>query len=461
MPFPKAWLLIPALLTALLLGAAGVWLLSPSPNLIEEAAFSAPRISPNADGQDDVTIFRYRLARNATVSLLFVDENGETFYFRREQRRAGGAYQVAFSGVVAGFQRAGETWEGDLQTRLLPTGRYTWTLTASTEDGETASQSGTLDIVDASADLPLLTSFEVSPPVFSPNQDGIRDRVSVNVYLAKPATLSVYLQDAQGVQIYLSERIGGRDPGEAGNHEFDYDGGVDQGFRPPADGDYTLYAVAQDLEGQRFVRTARLKIENSGLPQVEIVPQSTGGTVCFSAAPYAEAYFTSASVRGQLIAKPAAVCSELTTLTLPVGDMLVFYATVYNYGDTPIRTAGPFPGTVYNFGQRTSTLGEYEESGAWRFGVMCDTAESDYPWRWALASLDELEVVYDAQDDQTYYYLPPGARAQTWGAVRMTELIASRNPQPCWAGLIHEDVGIPPQQNNVGRREVELVPPAE
>ncbi|HLA45430.1 MAG TPA: hypothetical protein VJZ27_18415, partial [Aggregatilineales bacterium] len=108
--------------------------------------------------------------------------------------------------------------------------------------------------------------------------------------------------------------------------------------------------------------------------------------------------------------------------------------------------------------QRASTLGAYEESGAWRVGIMCDTAESDFPWRWAAAPLDELTAEYDAESDETYYYMQPGQRAEVWGAVRMTEIIEARNPQVCWAGLIHEDVGIPPLQNSVGRREIELVP---
>ncbi len=235
-------------------------------------------------------------------------------------------------------------------------------------------------------------------------------------------------------------------------------GGLFLVSRPPANGTYTLYAVAQDAVGQRLVRTAEITLVDSGLPQVEIVPQSTGGTVCFELATYTDNYFTDATQQGEPLPKPTAVCSELTTLTLPGGDLLVFRLTVYNYGDTPIRTAPPFAGTVYQQTQRTSSLGAYEQSGAWRVGIMCDTAESDFPWRWALAPEEQLTAVQDPETGNTYYYLLAGQQTETWGAIRMTELIPSRNPQPCWAGLIHEDVGIPAQQNNVGRREVELVP---
>jgi hypothetical protein len=101
-------------------------------------------------------------------------------------------------------------------------------------------------------------------------------------------------------------------------------------------------------------------------------------------------------------------------------------------------------------------MGAYEESGAWRVGLNCDTALSDFPWRWALAPLDELNPVYDEASGETYYYLNPGQRAEVWGAVRLTELIEARNPQFCWAGLIHEDVEV--FQSRVGAREIELLP---
>lgn len=89
-------------------------------------------------------------------------------------------------------------------------------------------------------------------------------------------------------------------------------------------------------------------------------------------------------------------------------------------------------------------------------GIMCETSQNDYPWRWGLAAVENLTAVTDAQEGVTYYYLEPGQRGEVWGAVRMTEIIEARNPQPCWAGLIHEDVQIPQSQNNVGRREIRI-----
>jgi hypothetical protein len=83
---------------------------------------------------------------------------------------------------------------------------------------------------------------------------------------------------------------------------------------------------------------------------------------------------------------------------------------------------------------------------------------SDYPWRWALGNVESLEVVDDPDTGNTYLYLPGGGRSVVWGAVRMTDLEV-RNPQDCWAGLIHEGVEVAPVNANVGARSVRLDEP--
>ncbi len=60
------------------------------------------------------------------------------------------------------------------------------------------------------------------------------------------------------------------------------------------------------------------------------------------------------------------------------------------------------------------------------------------------------------RDGETFWYLMPGKQAVVWGAVRMTRLIKTRNPQECWAALIHEDVAIPEHQDHVGPIKIEL-----
>lgn len=456
MPFPRLLTLLVALTALAVTVTIGIVVLRPPLPLLVSATFDRERITPNADGIDDLAVIEYRLSRPATVSIFLEGSNGDRYYFRQNEPRISGQYRVLFSGIVAGYVLPGEEIAGTIERRLIPNDRYTWVIEA-THGNEVERKSGTLEIAEADSALPEISAFEIHPAEFTPNQDGIRDRVSINVYLEKPAQLSVYLEDASGQRYYLPEREEGRLPGDRGNHEFDYDGGVDQGMEPPPDGQYTVYAVAQDAEGQRIVRQGTLSIRDGGLPQVEIVPQSTGAVVYFGSMPYDERYYTDLDTAGQPIPRPEGVISDLTTLTMPLGDLLVFKLTVSNYGSTPVRTAGPFPGTVYQFNQRAASLEAYEESGAWRIGINCDTAYSDFPWRWALAPLEELQAVYDEETGETYYYLLPGQRAEVWGAIRMTELRKARNPQACWAGLIHEDVGIPAFQSRVGEREIELV----
>lgn len=458
MIIPRFLTVVVALAAALTVGIAGYLILRPPVDLLSNAGFDSPEISPNADGINDVVTFHYSLSRSARVTVSLENETGDRFMFRENERRTSGNYSVLFSGIVAGYTLSGEEIPGTVEQRLIPAGHYVWTLEAVADD-ESARATGSLDVVDADSALPIISVFEIHPQRFTPNQDGIDDRVNVNIYLEKAASLSVYLEDAAGQRYYLSEREEGRLPGEAGNHLFDYDGGVDQSMEPPSDGEYIVWAVAQDDEGQRIVREGTLTIEQGGLPQAEIAAQTTGAVVIFDHMPYDDRYFTDDQTEGAKISAPEGIASELTTITMPRGDILAFKLTVCNYGSTPIRTAGPFPGTVYQYNQVASTLGAYEESGAWRVGIKCEISYSDFPWRWAIGSLDSLTTVEDEKTGETYYYLEPQQCSEVWGGIRMTEIIRARNPQSCWAGLIHEDVGIPAFQSQVGAREIELVPP--
>jgi len=454
------WLTILVALIALgVVLVVGRLLLQPDLPLITRGGFTPETITPNADGNDDITLLTYSLSRNAQVSLTFERDDGMTFVFRQDEPRIAGDYQVYFSGVVDGYTLPGELFSGEVLRRLMRDGQYIWRLNAvDAETGETQQWTGQLVIENGDVPLPELATFTVSPEVFTPNQDGVSDRARVNVYLTKNADLTVYLQGENGAIIYLSERREGREIGEAGRHDFDYDGGVDLGADPPPNGIYTVVALAQDAVGQRVQQTATLTIEEGGDPLAEIAPQAVGVDVVFAHQPYDERYFSDMGQPGELIALPDDPQDlSLTGVTIPLGDMLVFKLTIENYSEVPIRTTGPAPGTVYQQDQRAASLGWLDESGAWRVGIMCDTSASDFPWRWAVGTADDLVAVEDAETGDTYYYLPPGEQAVVWGAIRMTELVKARNPQNCWAGLIHEDVEVSIRNSRVGPREIELV----
>lgn len=175
--------------------------------MITNAEFSLDRITPNADGNEDVTEFSYGISRNATVSLSFQAADGTNYVFRQNEARISSDYTVAFSGVVGGFTLPGEQVTGTIERRLIPNGQYTWKLEAKdVATGETAEQTGKLEIADGGSQLPEMKDFTLDRHEFSPNQDGIADRVIMNLNLTKPVDLlNVYLQGSDGQSIFIPE----------------------------------------------------------------------------------------------------------------------------------------------------------------------------------------------------------------------------------------------------------------
>ncbi|MCY4073271.1 MAG: hypothetical protein OXG60_18415 [Chloroflexi bacterium] len=456
-------LLLAAAFGAAIVLVVGSLLLSPPLPLIMYAGFDRDSISPDADGENDIAVLEYRLSRPATVDISLTEDGGKTFFFRKGQAREAEEYSVLFSGIVDGFLLDGETVVGHVERRLLPQGTYTWELNARTESGEDVNASGRLVIQPGDFPLPVMSTFTVSPSVFSPNQDGVDDRVQINIYLETDVkSLDVYLVDSAGVRIPISARVEERNYGEAGRHRFDYEGGIDLGVDPPPDGTYQVLALAQDAVGQRIRQQTSLTIETGGKPYAEISPQAIGVDVAFDVQPYEARYFTSRDYAGDLLQLPedSESLAYSQQITIPKGEMLVFRLSVENYGDVPIRTSGPPPGTVYQQEQQAATLGMFDESGAWRIGIQCSTSQASYPYRWAIAAADKLVEVFDEASGNRYSYLAAKERAVVWGAIRMTT-IEARNPQNCWAGLIHEDVAISLRNNHVGVRSIMMVDPGE
>ena len=383
-------------------------------SLLTRVSFDRDMIRPNADGHEDALKITYHLNRSAEVSIFFEDGDGNRYVFRDRAYRGPSVerpYEVLFSGVVDGYLLPGESFDFDVPSRVLQDGGYMWTIEATESTGHTERVTGTLTIADADTALPELGNLTVSPPEFTPNRDGINDRARINVYLSKAdTTLSVYLMDENGIR-YPVERDSQTlaRTGQPGLYAFDYDAGVDDGVQPPPDGTYAVYAEARDRVGQRTVARSSLTIRDGGLPM---------------------GYIHNGEV-------------EWSTNSVVIGETLVFTLTVDNDGTAPIRTSGPAPGTVYDSDQNYATLGEYIQSGVFRVGIHCENAITNYPWRWAVG--DESVLV----ERDGHLYLPPFTRATVTGGVRFSELMGARNPQYCWAGLIHEDVEISPVNDRV------------
>ncbi|HZY44858.1 MAG TPA: hypothetical protein VFF70_08930 [Anaerolineae bacterium] len=381
--------------------------------LLAKASFTPDTVSPNGDNQADATLVHYELSSDANLSIYFESRAGQKYFFRQDQFRSTGAYDVLFGGVIDG--------------QLLPDGQYQWIVEAKDQAGRSQSLAGTLTITGGDSTAPQFTTFTVLPKVFTPNQDGISDRTTINVGLNKPATLLVSVQnilcngstappadrpDLECTPYLLAEKQGRRAVGDSGVHEFDYDAGVDLGANPPPDGTYIITARAEDSVGQVTVTSDTLTIQAGGIPQAEIAD----GTVNFSAD------------------------------SLLVGQTLYFTLTVDNYGPVAIRTSGPNPGYIYEMDQNYNVPGFAEESGAWRVGIDFDTSERNYPFRWSVGGPNDLIV--QEVNGVKYYYLPPGKQAIIAGGIHLTEK-PPRDPLYFWAGLIHEDVEIRSINNRV------------
>jgi len=394
--------------------------------LLSDVKVAPDVISPNADGNDDVTHVFYRIGRSADVSIYFVDADGQRHYFRDARRRSPGKYDVYWGGVINDPQ-VRQVAGGPMlvESQVLPDGVYTWVIKAVDDEGQSQQVEGQITLVDADTSLPELHNFTVVPQVFRPNQDGLRDDwVSISYYLTKKAErVQVYLKPATlkpghpNVKYPIPEQEGVVEAGDAGYHQYRYEGGVDKGAEPPPDGDYVIYGEAEDKVGNRVVVSSTLRIEEGGKPRADVA----GGEIDW---------------QGEMN----------RVVSVPLGHSLCFTATVINIGPVPIRTAGPWPGQTYKFSENYNTLAAryhedswYQQAGIWRFGINYDTTGIDFPFRWAIGRPEDLEK--RIIDDQPQYYLLPGHRSQVNGCIQFDE-VPPVGTNFWWGGLIHEFVEV-------------------
>ncbi len=369
-------------------------------------------ITPNADGNNDACLVAYKLRRSALVSIYLVDEAGNRHYFRRQVRRAAGEYAVLFGGVVDG--------------RVLPDGVYRLVIEAEpVGGGKVGREEWGLEIREADTDYPQIIGLSVFPDRFTPNRDGLGDRVRISYDLSKDVALvSVYLEDSQGRRYPVPEdKL--QKPGAKGHHEHDYDGGIDLGAEPPPEGLYKVVVVAEDAVGNRARAETQLYIEEGGVPRAAIVKSGEGTGVKWSAE------------------------------VVPLGDVLTFTLRVENIGKVPIRTHGPEPGTVYNNNENFNTLGFPEDPGTFRIGINYEgnSAGDPYPYRWQLGRSEELaKITFQGRD---YYYLMPGQVVTVTGGIRMVEAPPLRKPR-FWAGLIQEHVEYVPGEEYVNPTQITI-----
>jgi hypothetical protein len=364
-----------------------------SRSLITDVSIRPEVISPNADGVDDIAEIKYTLTQQSAITIYLVDQEGQRHYFRQDQRRSKGERTAYFSGVI--------------DDTLLPDDTYTVVFEATDERGRLARVEHPITIVDGDRVPLLIENLNIYPDVFTPNRDGITDRVMIGYSLNKEAErVIVYLLDDEGNRYPVPEdKI--REMGAAGSHEHDYDAGVDLGATPPPDGVYTVVVEAQDYVGNRARAEGTLTIEGGGVPRVEIVRRA----------------------------------AEFTPSIVQPGGTLTFTCTVKNIGAVPVRTKGPEPDTEYSTSENYNTLEEFEEPGIFRIGLDFEGNSwgRQYPFRWQLGMDDELTVIDTPIGPQKY--LMPGQSVTVVGHLRIDDPPPKATPY-YWIGLIHEQVEI-------------------
>lgn len=396
--------------------------------LVTNASLEPNVISPNADGNADVTRIGYTIRQPSDVSIYVEDASGQRYYFRQERRRAARDYDVLWGGVIDG--------------RVLPDGDYTWVIEATDDTGRSDRATGDFVIQDADTTPPEFQNFSVTPKTITPNQDGIDDRAAITYNLTKLVEeIQVYLTNPRqdpndpNRKYPLAETEREIKPNEPGYHSYDYDGGIDLGADPPPDGDYIVVAEARDLAGNHTVVTDTLTIQLGGKPRAEIV-------------------------KGEV----TMLNPETGDLHIPLGGAMIFTATVENYGNVPIRTAGPWPGTVYHSDQNYNTLAYeaaddswFEQSGTWRFGLNFESNfGQDWPFRYAVGRREDLRC--EMVDGREQCFLDPGKRGLVYGTI-IWDGAPARNPFRLWGGLLHEDVEV--VNDTVDVQEVEIADPRQ
>jgi len=402
--------------------------------LLYDASVSPDIISPNADGTDDATNIEYKLSRNALISIYFEDTDGERYHFRQDRPRSAGEYRVQWGGTVN--QRKwleNEFGRQSVESWVLPDGTYTWVIQATDEDGGTEYARGQIELAGGDTVIPELRKFAVTLPVFTPNQDGLADRTGVAYFLNRDVdNVLVYLYnpDKPTVQYPLEEQERAVEPGKAGYHYYDYDGGVDRGADPPADGTYVVVGEARDLVGHHVVVSSTLTIEQGGKPRADVV-------------------------NGEIHWGDVVRNLEGTEAYMPLGSTLVLTTYVENYGRVPIRTSGPPSGTHYRSDQNYNTLAVelgdeswHQQAGVWRFGINFDISDTDNPYRWAIGKPDELRC--EVIEGQEQCFLDPGMRGTVTGSIELVGPFPRKDIY-AWGALIHEWVGINAENNYVDR----------
>ncbi|MER3398073.1 MAG: hypothetical protein C4316_05960 [Chloroflexota bacterium] len=397
--------------------------------LLGEVTVSADTVTPGADGPVGTATISYQVRREALVTILFRDSAGREYPFRVDQPRAPGNYQAEFSG----------TYSPDPETRqrkVLPNGEYTVVVRARAPDGTTDERQARLRIAGADSTELAFEELTVTPDTFSPNGDADRDETIIFYSLTRPPTrVDIFATDSRGTSYLLVSwsrpSSGPQSPDQRPRQRDSYVWDGTAAGRVLPDGSYVLHVVAEDRVGAVAEAIKPVKIENGGIPRLELVD------------------------------------FQVKPTTVSLGGTVNVTFRVRNTGTVPIKTLGPPPGTPYrtditfNCWVNPTDPGSplyYERSGVWRVGVMWTGAGLEYPARWGLLP-DGTRVGFDPAErlkppEQVDYHrlctveewqgqtalLQPGEEVVVTGTIQINLRIREVT---LWAGIEQGGVGFP------------------
>lgn len=222
-------------------------------------------VSPNPGvfspkyGQTQSVQIPFNLNRPAEVQLTIRNKNGDEIYAGSKEKLTSGSHVA--------------TWNGKDQTgRIVMDGSYQIVFktieTAYNYPSTTPLvwQSGMITIKDGDYYIPVSrlkeivtdASFQLS--VFTPDGDGVNDKVTGQFTLAVPAKLSVYIANAAGahVKFAVSEQAF-----EAGTHTFEWDGTDMMGGKVTNGSYYIKLSVVEGPNSGYITFPSTVKVENS------------------------------------------------------------------------------------------------------------------------------------------------------------------------------------------------------
>lgn len=344
---------------------------------MENVRASATQLSLNGNGTLGPLSLSYQLARDAHVSIEFIDQADKRYLLRDNEPRTAGPYTAQFDGTYTP-----EPTKAD--RRVLPSGQYRYVLTAVDATGQRDEKQGNVSIDAPRTPAPTIESLVAIPLVISPNGDAVDDQAKVSYTLTQDATVSIFVQDAAGKNYFLQPAT----PRKAAAIGLEWNGKIGNELLP--DGNYDLHVQAQDKIGNVTDASRRVTLRNGGKSELQITKV------------------------------------EFSPIAVPLGGDLHVTIKVKNTGTTTISTFGPAPGTTYTTNMTYNNWMEddgatpryYERPGVWRVAVSWNVAGSPYPARWGLTpDLTPLAPGQESTITGTIKLLPRTPEVRFWASV--------------------------------------------